>query len=104
MTPARRLIPLLPILALFLTACPPQKKKTAPKAAPARSVPVDPAAQKRAYDQGVKAFGEERYKDAKKFWQDAARLGPGTPLGRKATENLSKVDSILKSLQEIEKQ
>ena len=71
---------------------------------PAPPPPADPEAQKKAYDQGEAYFGEEKYLEARKAWQEAVRLGPATLLAKKAQENLQKVDSILKSLKELQQQ
>lgn len=60
------------------------------------------AAQKRAYDRGVALFGEEKYEQARRAWKEAVSLGPATPVGRKAKDNLDKVETILRSLQEIQ--
>jgi TolA-binding protein len=65
---------------------------------------VDAAAQKTAYDLGMKCFSEEKYAEAAQAWQEAVRQGPSTPLGRKSQENLRKTNQMLKTLQEIEKQ
>ena len=96
------------LIVVLLAACVPQKSKKGSAAAGKPGVrpaaaSVNPA-QKKAYDQGVKHFGEERYAEARASWREAVKLGPSTPLGRKAQENLQKVDSILSSLRELEKQ
>jgi len=90
--------------ALAASGCAGLGRKQAPPPKPlARpAAPVDSQAQQKAYDRGVSHFSEEGYPEAKKAWQEAVRLGPGTPVGRKAQENLTKVGAILKSLQEIE--
>lgn len=90
----------LPLVLAALAACQAGPKKPA-KGAPARPV-FSAASQQKAYDRGVAAFSEERYEDARKAWQEAVRMSPGTPVGRKAQENLAKVDTILRNLRALE--
>lgn len=94
--------------AALAAACAPIQKRTqaaAPAPAPRAVLSPDRAeAQRKAYEQGLGFYGEERYAEARKAWTESARLGPGTPVGKKAQANLLKVEGILKRLQEIEKQ
>jgi len=99
------------VLAAALAGCanlvkkPAPKTKAAPEAKSARSSPkADPAAQKNAYDLGMRLFSQEKYEEARKAWQDAVRLGPSTQLGKNAQKYLRKTEQILKTLKEIEKQ
>ncbi len=63
---------------------------------------VDPKAQQQHYDQGLQYYSQEHYRQAKESFQQVVELGPNTPLGVKAQENLRKIDRILKTLEEIE--
>jgi hypothetical protein len=94
----RRLSP----LAILLLAAACQTGSKAPAKGGASKPVFSAAAQQRAYDRGVAAFSEERYEDARRSWQEAVRMSPGTTTGRKAQENLSKVDTILRNLKALE--
>lgn len=72
-----------------------------PKAA-ARPQHVDVKAQQQYYDEGLQLYSKENYGEAKEAFQEVIDLGPNTPLGLKAKENLTKIDQILKTLKEIE--
>lgn len=98
--PMRNLLGVL-TAAVLVGGCAAAKK---PAAAPAPVAANSQAAQKRAYDRGVALFGEEKYEQARRAWKDAVSMGPATPIGKKAKDNLDKVETILKSLQEIEAQ
>lgn len=85
----------------------PKKAEPPPKALPAAkpAVPrVDAKAQQQAYDEGMRLYSEEKYREAKQAWQRAVRHGPATELGRKAQEHLQKTEQILQNLKEIEAQ
>jgi TolA-binding protein len=74
------------------------------RSAPAATAPApvfDAAAQQHSYDQGLTAFGAERYEQAREDWLQTVQLGPDTALANKARANLVKVDTILKSLKEL---
>ncbi len=90
---------------LLTAACAPRKPvKPFVVGRPAQTATVNLEAQKRIYEEGVAHFGEDRYAEAKKSWTQAVKMGPQTALGRKAQANLQKVDSMLRRLQELEKQ
>lgn len=103
-------LPCLGLAALFvhLAGCAPQKKaapravRPVRRAAPAPAPVVDIASQQKAYERGLKSFGEERYAEAQAAWEEAVRLGPGTPIGRKSQEHLKKVAGMLETLQELD--
>jgi len=63
---------------------------------------VDPQAQQRHYDLGLKYYADEDYEEAKKAFQQAVEYGPDTSLGIKARENLLKTEQVLKTLRELE--
>ena len=71
--------------------------------AKSQAKPMDPQAQQRYYDLGMKYYTEENYVEAKKAWQQVLQYGPNTPMADKARENLKKTDQVLKTLQEMEK-
>lgn len=77
---------------------PKKPAKSAASAKPAFSA----AAQQKAYDRGVAAYSEERYEDARKAWQEAVRMSSATAAGKKAQENLVKVETILRNLRALE--
>lgn len=79
------------------------KKVAAPSPPPRVQTAAEAKAQQQAYDRGLAAFGKEDYVSARKAFAEAVRLGPATPLGRRAKENLQKVESILKNLRELDK-
>lgn len=62
------------------------------------------AAQKAAYDRGMKYYTQEQYKNARKAWQEAVRLGPATPLGQQAQKYLEDVEQTIKTLEGIKEQ
>ena len=100
------------LLSVLLCGCPPQKKSSPKAARPANAAakarsaapakPVDPVAQKQAYERGLTLYGEEKYAEAQKAWQESVRMGPNTPLGKKSQEYLQKVGSILQNLKEMD--
>ena len=63
---------------------------------------VDAKAQQQFYDQGLKLYSREKYREAKKAFQQAVQNGPRTSLGVKSQENIRKIDQILKTLEELE--
>jgi TolA-binding protein len=80
-------------------------KKTPPPPAPPRSPArqhVDAKAQQQYYDLGVQQYSRENYGEAKESFELVLKLGPNTNLGVKAQENLTKIERILKTLEEIE--
>ena len=77
----------------------PRRPATPPPPPPAI---VDEAAQKSAYEAGLRSFAREQYVEARTAWREAVRLGPRAPLGRKAQEHLRKLDQMLLTLQEIQ--
>ncbi len=58
--------------------------------------------QQRYYDIGLQHYSREDYGRAKKAFQHVVDMGPNTPLGQKAQENLRKIQQIERTLQEIE--
>ncbi|HXY61817.1 MAG TPA: hypothetical protein VEJ22_02680 [Nitrospirota bacterium] len=64
--------------------------------------PVDAKAQKHYYDQGLQYYSAEDYPSAKEAFEEVVALGPNTALGLKAQENLKKIETILKTLDELE--
>jgi cytochrome c-type biogenesis protein CcmH/NrfG len=95
------------VIAAALAGCAGLAKKPAPnpKAKTTKAaVKTDPAAQKNAYDLGMRYYSQEKYEESRKAWQDVIRLGPSTGLGKKAQEYLRKTEQTLKTLREIEKQ
>ena len=74
--------------------------KTSTKASPAQA--SSPAAQKEAYDRGLKLYTQEKYKEARKAWQEAVKLGPGTPLGKKSQEYLQNVEKTIQTLEGLQ--
>lgn len=70
-------------------------------AAPVPS-PRDEAAQRSAYELGVRRFAQEKYVEARAAWREAVRLGPRTALGGKSLEHLKKLDRMLATLAEIQ--
>jgi hypothetical protein len=64
--------------------------------------PVDVKAQKRYYDEGLQYYSAEHYLKAKEAFEEVVDLGPHTALGIKAQENLRKIETILKTLNELE--
>lgn len=96
------------LLALGPVGCQSWKPRKAPaKASRAHRAPparVDLDGQRRAYERGVAHFGEDKFAEAREAWLEAVRRGPETELGRKARENLAKVENILKSLRELNAQ
>ena len=89
------------MVLLVMTGCA-AWQKSLPFKSSSRQQHVDPKAQKRHYDQGLQQYSKDNYGEAKKAFQQVVDLGPGTPLGLKAQENLKKIDKILKTLEEIE--
>jgi len=63
---------------------------------------VNPKAQKFYYDQGLQLYSKESYKEAKEAFETVVDNGPNTTLGLKAQENITKIDQILKTLEDIE--
>ena len=96
----RRLI-MYGLVLLVMAGC-----ATWPKSFPfkpsSRQQSVDAKAQKRHYDQGLQQYSKDNYGEAKNSFQQVVDLGPNTPLGLKAQENLKKLEQILKTLEEIE--
>ena len=81
-----------------------ERQKQSQQRASFQARPVDPAAQQRHYDMGLKYYADEKYAEAKKAWQAVLQNGPNTPLAAKAREYLKKTEQVLKTLQEMEKQ
>jgi TolA-binding protein len=71
-----------------------QQRKTNPT--------VNPKAQKHYYDQGLQLYSKESYKEAKEAFETVVDNGPNTALGLKAQENITKIDQVLKTLEDIE--
>jgi TolA-binding protein len=100
------------IVLLFVAACattppaaPPAPQPEQPKQAAhprTQQKPVDAKAQKRYYDQGLQYYSAEDYSNAKEAFKEVVDLGPNTALGTKAQENLKKIETILKTLDELE--
>jgi hypothetical protein len=63
---------------------------------------VNPKAQKYYYDLGLQLYSKESYKEAKNAFQNVIDNGPNTTLGLKAQENITKIDQVLKTLEDIE--
>lgn len=107
---AKAFLALLCALALggcasFRKAFPPKPKPAPPAPArPARPGPGAEAAQKKAYDEGMRHFSEERYQEARASWRKALQMDPDSATGRKCREHLRKVDTILESLKDIKAQ
>jgi len=108
----RKLLP-CGIVLLFIAGCattppaplPPSPPPDQPKqtAHPhTQQKPVDVKAQKRYYDQGLQYYSAEDYPNAKEAFEEVVALGPNTALGIKAQENLKKIETILKTLDELE--
>jgi outer membrane protein assembly factor BamD (BamD/ComL family) len=94
------------VLLLLSAGC--AHKRTPPPQAshtkrPPRSPVVDLKAQQRYYDKGLQHYSKENYDEAREAFQQALEAGPNTHLGRKAQENIRKIDQILKTLKEMEK-
>jgi len=92
---------------VMITDCARKKAPETPPPAPVKKQrvqkkPVDPRAQQRYYDLGLKYYADEDYSEAKKAFQQAIEYGPDTSLGIKARENLSKTEQVLKTLRELE--
>jgi len=66
-------------------------------------MPVDPKAQQKLYDLGLKHYAAEQYAEANEAWQQVIKLGPDTPLAIRARENIQKAKQILKTLEEMRK-
>lgn len=77
-----------------------------PKAAPppksSARQHVDVRAQQQYYDLGLQQYTKENYGEAKEAFEEVVELGPKSALGRKAQENLKKIQRILKTLEEME--
>ena len=76
-------------------------QKTPPPRSPARQH-VDAKAQQQYYDLGLHEYSKENYGEAKEAFEQVIELGPNTPLGQKARDNLKKIQRILRTLEEIE--
>ncbi len=63
---------------------------------------VDIKAQQLYYDQGLQYYAQENYRAAQESFQRVVDNGATTSLGRKAQENLKKIQQILKTLENIE--
>ncbi|MDH4161790.1 MAG: hypothetical protein OEW15_03755 [Nitrospirota bacterium] len=63
---------------------------------------ADARDQQHYYDIGLQHYSKENYDRAKRAFQHVVDMGPSTPLGLKAQENLKKIQQIEKTLQEIE--
>lgn len=82
----------------------PTKKSAQSDSKPAvRATSVDPQAQQKYYDQGMRFYSQENYSEAKKSWQQAVQAAPGTALADKARDYLKKTEQVLKTLKEMEK-
>jgi TolA-binding protein len=107
----RKLLPYC-IVLLFVAGCattqpapPPAPPPEQPKQAVhprTQQKPVDAVAQKRYYNQGLQYYSAEDYTHAKEAFKEVVGLGPHTALGLKAMENLKKIETILKTLDELE--
>ena len=82
--------------ALFTKPAPPP-----PPAKPAPRSHNDTRAQQQHYDQGLQQYSKENYGEAREAFEQVVELGPNTPLGLKAQENLKKIQQILKTLEEM---
>jgi len=77
------------------------KSRSPAKAAPAKAS-FSAAEQKKAYDRGMKFYTQEQYKEARKAWQEAVRMGPSTPIGKQAQDYLRDVEQTIKTLEGIQ--
>lgn len=77
------------------------KSGPAAKSAPAKAV-FSAAEQKKAYDRGMKFYTQEQYKEARKAWQEAVRMGPSTPVGKQAQDYLRDVERTIRTLEGIQ--
>lgn len=66
------------------------------------SKPVNPKVQKQYYDLGLQLYSKESYKEARQAFQTVVDHGPNTTLGLKAQENITKIDQVLKTLEDIQ--
>lgn len=82
----------------------PSRKTQASARSAAAKAAVSTAEQKNAYDRGMKFFTQEQYKEARRAWQEAVRLGPATPVGKQAQEYLRNVEQTIKTLEGIQGQ
>jgi len=64
--------------------------------------PVNAKAQKYHYDLGLQLYSKESYKEARDAFQTVIDNGPNTTLGLKAQENITKIDQVLKTLEDIQ--
>lgn len=100
----KRALALAIAATLSFSACQSTQRSAAPGKAAASRGGAEYAAQQRAYERGVAQFGEEKYEAARQSWLEAVRLGPKTAVAAKARTNLTKVEAILQTLREIDKQ
>lgn len=63
---------------------------------------VSAAEQKKAYDRGMKFYTQEQYKEARKAWQEAVRMGPNTAIGKQAQDYLRDVEQTIRTLEGIQ--
>lgn len=77
------------------------KSQPSPKAAAAKPA-VSSAEQKKAYDRGMKFYTQEQYKEARKAWQEAVRMGPNTSIGKQAQDYLRDVEQTIRTLEGIQ--
>lgn len=77
------------------------KSQTPSKGAPAKAA-FSAAEQKKAYDRGMKFYAQEQYKEARKAWQEAVRMGPSTPIGKQAQDYLRDVEQTIRTLEGIQ--
>lgn len=100
------------LVIVILTGCGkkeiPETHVPAPvkKERPARTQhkPVDLKAQQKSYDLGLKYYADEKYREARKAFQQAIEYGPGSSLASKARENLMKTEQVLRTLRELEQE
>jgi TolA-binding protein len=94
------------IVFMVMTGCavpkatPPPPSPPPPKSSTRQH--VDARAQQQYYDLGLQQYTKENYGEAKEAFEEVIELGPNTALGRKAQDNLKKIQRILKTLEEIE--
>ncbi|MBI4351388.1 MAG: hypothetical protein HY550_08115 [Elusimicrobia bacterium] len=77
-------------------------KSQSPAKASSAKPAVSAAEQKKAYDRGMKFYTQEQYKEARKAWQEAVRMGPNTPIGKQAQDYLRDVEQTIKTLEGIQ--
>lgn len=77
------------------------KSRSSAKVPPAKAS-FSAAEQKKAYDRGMKFYTQEQYKEARKAWQEAVRMGPSTTIGKQAQDYLRDVEQTIRTLEGIQ--